>query len=254
MDMKLKVVVIEDEGFASRRMVRLLEEKGVEVITVIKSVEEGIEWFSANEPPALIISDIQLSDGLSFSIFQAVGVESHIIFTTAYNQYALNAFKHNSVDYLLKPIDEEDLYKAIDKFNSYYTSNAPQTIDLGSLKAALFPNKEFRKRFLVKVGQFLKPVEVSELTCIYSEHKLTYFQLITGKNVPFDDSLEKVNDELDPSEFYRVNRKFVVAKSAVKEIVAYSNSRLKLIVHSFDKEEIIVAREKVKAFKEWMQQ
>ena len=250
---KLKVVVIEDEGVASRRMVRLLESRGVDVLEVIQSVEEGIAWFEEGQDLDLIIADIQLSDGLSFSILQGANVNCHVIFTTAYNQYALNAFKHNSVDYLLKPIDEEDLDKALSKFKSFYQSSAP-SLDLETLKKSLFPDENFRTRFLLKVGQFLKPVEVSEIDCIYSEHKLTYFCLSNGKKIPHDETMEHVYEELNPYDFFRVNRKFIVAKKAVDEIVAYSNSRLKVIIKNAKTDEIIVAREKVKAFKTWLQQ
>lgn len=249
---KIKVVVVEDEAFASRRIVRLLEENGVEVISVIASVEEGIEWFENNTAPDLVVSDIQLGDGLSFSIYQAINLQCHIIFTTAYNQYALNAFKHNSVDYLLKPIDEEDLKKSIEKFKNYFQHQENKELDLSALKQALFPDKQYKKRFLVKVGQFLKPVDITDVECIYSEHKLTYFHLTNGKNIPVDDTLEKLGEEIDPSLFFRVNRKYLIAKQSVSEIVAYSNSRLKILLNSYRSEEIIVAREKVKQFKNWM--
>ncbi len=247
----IKSVIIEDEKPAARRLQRMLEKLDVQVLVTLHTVEEAIEWFSINPPPELIFLDIQLSDGLSFGIFEAIEVNSPIIFTTAYDEYALQAFKLNSIDYLLKPIDDEELDAAIKKFQ---TTRSPgiEIPDLHHLKSLLNLPKEYRKRFTIPVGQHLKIINVEDVCCFYSENKGTYLLTCEGRSYLLDCSLEKLEPELDPALFFRVNRKYIVQLKSLKDIITYSNQRLEVKLEEFKGEQIIVSRERVKDFKEWL--
>lgn len=247
----VKSVVIEDEKPAARRLQRMLEKLDVQVLITLHTVEEAINWFSSNPVPDIIFLDIQLSDGLSFGIFEAVDITSPIIFTTAYDEYALKAFKLNSVDYLLKPIDDEELEAAVTKFRNRrsFEKDLP---DLHLLKSLLNLPNEYRKRFTIPVGQHLKIINVEDICCFYSENKGTYLYTCEGRNYLLDGSLDKLEPELDPTLFFRVNRKYIIQLKCISDIVTYSNQRLEVKLESFQGEQIIVSRERVKDFKEWL--
>lgn len=248
----MKVVIIEDEKPAARRLSRMLIELGIEPIAMLHSVEESVNWFQKNEQPDLLFLDIQLSDGLSFEIFEEVEVKSAIIFTTAYDEYALRAFKLNSVDYLLKPIDNDELENAIIKYNELYHSNA-KSLDINELKKLLSPNQtNFKKRFTVKIGQHLKMISTEIIECFYSENKATHIHTIDNRTYLLDETLDLLESKLSPEMFFRVSRKYYVNINAIKDIISYSNSRLKLILQSYSEDEIIVSRERVKDFKIWI--
>ncbi len=250
----MNVLIIEDEKPAARRLSRMLNELGIEANTMLHSVEESLNWFQNNEHPDLIFLDIQLSDGLSFEIFEEIDVQSAIIFTTAYDEYALKAFKLNSIDYLLKPIDDEELEKAVNQYISQQTKESNINVNIDYIRKLLINpiDRKYKKRFTIKIGQHIKIVHVDEIECFYSENKSTYIHTNNKRNYLIDGSLEHWFDQLDPECFYRVNRTFVVHINAIKDIVAYTNSRLKLVLHSFDETEIIVSRERVKDFKNWI--
>ncbi len=249
----MNIIIIEDEKPAARLLQRKVEKLGLEVTHMLHSVEESIEWFQNNTHPDLIFLDIQLSDGLSFEIFEAIDIKSAIIFTTAYDEYALRAFKLNSIDYLLKPIDEEDLEIAVQKFKAR-TASQNVALDFESIKRMLVNTveKEYKKRFSVKIGTQLKVISVDEIECIYSENKGTYIHTLENRNYLIDSSLEVIEKELHPNHFFRINRKFIIPMQAVKEIQMHSNSRLKIILPSYKDDEVIVAREKVAEFKTWI--
>lgn len=249
----MNIIIIEDEKPAARLLQRKVEKLGLEVTHMLHSVEESIEWFQNNTHPDLIFLDIQLSDGLSFEIFEAIDIKSAIIFTTAYDEYALRAFKLNSIDYLLKPIDEEDLEIAVQKFKAR-TASQNVALDFESIKRMLVNTveKEYKKRFSVKIGTQLKVISVDEIECIYSENKGTYIHTLENRNYLIDSSLEVIEKELHPDHFFRINRKFIIPMQAVKEIQMHSNSRLKIILPSYKDDEVIVAREKVAEFKTWI--
>lgn len=250
----MKIIIIEDEKPAARRLSRMLAELNLEVQQMLHSVEESIEWFQNNQHPDLIFLDIQLSDGLSFEIFEEVVVKSAIIFTTAYDEYALKAFKLNSIDYLLKPLDEDELKIAVDKFKENQPTNTNLQVNIDDIRKLLINpvDRKFKKRFTIKVGQHLKIIPTQEIDCFYSENKATYIHTNLGRNYLIDNSLEHWQEELDPEKFFRVNRTFIVNISAIKDIVSYTNSRLQLKLNSFKEEEIIVSRERVKDFKNWI--
>jgi len=213
-----------------------------------------LEWFQNNDHPDLIFLDIQLSDGLSFEIFEKIDIKSAVIFTTAYDEYALRAFKLNSIDYLLKPIDEEELATAISKFANQYQVNSVSNLDFEAIKRMLVNpvSKEYRKRFSVKIGQQIKVIDVVEIECLYSENKGTYIHTSDNRDYLIDSSLEVVEAELDPKDFYRISRKYIIPLQSVKEIQLYSNSRLKISLPTYKADEVIVARERVSDFKEWL--
>ena len=249
----MNIIIIEDEKPAARLLQRKVEKMGLEVNLMLHSVEESIAWFQNNPHPDLIFLDIQLSDGLSFEIFEAIEIKSSVIFTTAYDEYALRAFKLNSIDYLLKPIDEEDLEIAVNKFKA---RNASQNIslDFEAIKRMLVnpAEKEYKKRFSVKIGTQLKVINIDEIECIYSENKGTYIHTLDNRNYLIDNSLEVIEKELNPNQFFRISRKFIIPLHSVKEIQMHSNSRLKIILPTYKDDEVIVAREKVSDFKTWI--
>lgn len=248
----IRSIIIEDEKPSARRLQRMLEKLKIEVITTLNGVEEAITWFQHNPHPGLIFLDIQLSDGLSFEIFENVEIRSPIIFTTAYDEYALRAFKLNSIDYLLKPIDSEELETAIIKFRDNHALQK-EIQSLSNLKSLLnLPTNDYKKRFTLQVGQHLKLVNIEEVSCFYSENKGTYLHTTTNRSHLLDCSLEKLEPELDPNSFYRVNRKFLINLSNISDIVTYSNQRLEVKLKDFNEQQIIVSRERVKAFKEWL--
>jgi two-component system response regulator LytT len=250
----MNIIIIEDEKPAARLLQRKLEKLGLEVTTLLHSVEESIEWFSKNDHPDLIFLDIQLSDGLSFEIFEKVDIKSAVIFTTAYDEYALRAFKLNSVDYLLKPIDEDDLEVAITKFKNRLPKQELFQLDFNQIRE-MFSNpfdKVYKKRFTIKIGQHLKVISTDEIECFFSENKGTYIHTFDNRNYLVETTLEVLERELDAKDFFRISRKFIISLKAIKEIVVYNNSRLKLILPSYKEEEVIVSREKVADFKSWI--
>jgi len=250
----MNVIIIEDEKPSARRLNRMLEAMDVKVHTMLHSVSEALEWFQNNQHPDLIFLDIQLSDGLSLEIFDAVEIKSAIIFTTAYDEYALQAFKLNSIDYLLKPIDEDELATAVKKYKNLKPS--PQNLQLSfeDIKKLLVNpiEREYKKRFSVKVGQHLKLISVDDVECFYSENKGTYVFTVDGRNYLIDNTLDALENELSPEKFYRVSRKFYVNIDAIKDIIDYTNSRLQIKLNGFKEQEIIVSRERVKDFKDWL--
>jgi two-component system, LytTR family, response regulator LytT len=250
----MNIIIIEDEKPAARLLQRKVEKLGLQVNTLLHSVEESIHWFNSNTHPDLIFLDIQLSDGLSFEIFETIDIKSAVIFTTAYDEYALRAFKLNSIDYLLKPIDEDDLETAVNKFRARNIGAPNLSLDFEMIRKMLVNpmDRNFKKRFTIKMGQQLKMVNIEEVECFYSENKGTYLHTFDNRDYLLDMTLEQLETELDPKDFYRVSRKFIVPMKGIKEIQIYSNSRLKVILSTYKDDEVIVARERVNDFKEWL--
>ncbi|WP_064967763.1 LytR/AlgR family response regulator transcription factor [Tenacibaculum ovolyticum] len=250
----MNVIIIEDEKPAARRLSRMLSGLNIEVQTMLHSVEESINWFQDNKHPDLIFLDIQLSDGLSFEIFEEIEVKSAIIFTTAYDEYALKAFKLNSIDYLLKPLDEDELKVAVDKFKENQIKQSDVQVNIDDIRKLLINpvDRKFKKRFTIKVGQHIKIIHVDEIECFYSENKSTYIHTNANRNYLIDHSLEHWQEQLNPEHFFRVNRTFIVHINAIKDIISFTNSRLKIILHTYTETEIIVSRERVKEFKNWI--
>jgi DNA-binding LytR/AlgR family response regulator len=251
----MRVIIIEDEKPSARRLLRMLDSINIKAETLLHSVEEAIDWFQNNKHPDLIFLDIQLSDGLSFEIFEAIDIKSAVIFTTAYDEYALQAFKLNSIDYLLKPIDETDLEKAVVKYNERSPKQQSVTLDFNDIKNLLVNpiDRTYKKRLSVKVGQHLKLINMDDIECFYSENKGTYAYTSDGRNYLLDHTLEQLEHELEPKVFFRISRKFFVNINAIKDMIHYTNSRLQIKLNTFNDQEVIVARERVKDFKDWLQ-
>mgnify|MGYP003684230091 CR=1 FL=1 len=249
----MNVVVIEDEQAASRRLIRMLEKQDLIVLASLSSVETAIEWFKNNSHPELIFLDIQLSDGLSFSIFESVNINSAIIFTTAFDAYALQAFKLNSIDYLLKPIDEDELKTAVAKYQNIHQESSLQNFDFEDIKKMLYRDKEvYKNRYTAQVGSHIKILVVSEIVCFYSENKGTYALMESGRSFLMEQTIESLVKELDPKAFFRISRKCIIQIAHISDIVAFSNARLKIEIKPEIDIDLVVSRERVKDFKLWI--
>jgi len=247
----MKILIIEDELPSARLLRRKLERLGYTVSATLQTVEESIEWFRSNDEPDLLFMDIQLADGISFEILEQIKPSSAIIFTTAYDEYMLRAFKQNSIDYLLKPIEDEELENAIEKFLQFRRPVSP--FDLSTFEA-LFKNttQTFKERFTIRIGQSLKVVTTRQIECIYSENKGTYLYTNENGNYLFDQTLDALTPQLSPKDFFRINRSAIVQFDAIKSIAVHSNARLKIYLKHYESDELIVSREKVVAFKNWL--
>ncbi len=255
-----KAIIIEDEKPAARRLNRMLGELDIIPETMLHSVQDSVEYLLNNESPDLIFLDIQLSDGLSFEIFDQVDVKSAIIFTTAYDEYALQAFKLNSIDYLLKPIDEDELRVAVDQFKSRFresenNNNKAATINFDDI-ARLLGNpvdRQYKKRYTAKVGEHLKLFHIEDIQLFFSENKGTYLHINNGRNYLIDSKLESLEKELDPELFFRISRQAIIHINAIDDMISYTNSRLQIKINSFNEMDLIVSRERVKDFKLWLE-
>lgn len=248
----MKVLIIEDERLASQKLVRLIKEidKDIEVIDILESVESATNWLLNNPYPELIFMDIQLEDGLCFEIFENIDLEIPVIFTTAFDEYSLKAFKVNSVDYLLKPIDSEELKKAIQKYRLVHKRKTNFT-NMEALLKHLQPKR--KERFLIKIGEHFRSIQVSDINCFFIKDRCSFIRIANGKKYTIDYSLDKVERMIDPNLFFRVNRNFIINFTAIHDIVAYSSNRLKIKLEGWTgNDKILVSRERVSDFKKWM--
>ena len=248
----MKILIIEDERPAANRLRQLVMDliPGAEIFGHLDSITSAVKWLETNVFPDLIFCDIQLADGQSFEIFERVKVSSPIIFTTAFDQYAIKAFKLNSVDYLLKPIDPKELAQAIQKFQS---QQVKPSFDLNQIRDLLSPQSSNHKsRFLVKFGEKIQSVETVDISIFFSEEKVTFLQTKENRRYILDYTLDQLEGMLDPKKFFRLNRKYIASFSAIAEIHTYSNSRLKIKLANCDDNDILVIREKVGDFKDWL--
>jgi two-component system response regulator LytT len=244
----IKTVIIEDEKPAARKLERTLGLfPDLEIVAILSSVEESLDWFKNNEAPQLIFSDIMLGDGMSFDIFEKFPIQSFIIFTTAYDQYTLKVFKLNSIDYLLKPILQEDLEKALEKFKSFL----PNELPYNELNFKNLIKKEEPKlsRILVKIGYNLKIISTDEVACFYSENKIAYLQT-KDRAYPTDFTLEELEQNLDHTSFFRVNRQLIINLNYIKNI--HTSPHYKVDLEFQPEMEITVSRDRVKEFKDWL--
>jgi len=249
----MKVLIIEDEKPAAKRLTKLVKQfrPDIEVLDMIDSVENAVEWLENYKKPDLIFMDVQLADGVSFEIFGQTEVTSPIVFTTAYDEYALQAFKVNSLDYLLKPIDPEELEKALCQYDNYYKNKQVDNSAIEQLLHTL-TKKEYKERFLVKIGQQLTYLKVADIAYFYSEDGLIFACQENGKRHNLDYTLDQLMDILDPADFFRINRKIITHLPAIKKIHTYFNSRLKLELSPSTELETIVSRDRVGDFKRWL--
>jgi len=247
----MKVLIIEDEAPAARRLINMVTEINdrVQILDIIDSVETALEWFNTHEWPDLVLSDIQLSDDLSFNIFNQLPRETPIIFTTAYDQYAIQAFEHHSIDYLLKPIRKEALEKALDKFeNRRFEPSVP------NLKGLLeqLSSDHFRNRFLVYAGENLIPVLVKDIAYFKSEDGGVDLHTKEGKYYAVRDSLDTLESQLDPTQFFRANRSYIISVDAIATLKSYFNQKLRLTVSPAQDEPVIISKSKAPLLKKWL--
>ena len=247
-----KAIIIEDEKLAAQKLLKMLSEidPEINIIGIIGSIEEAVSFLS-NNTPDLIFLDIHLSDGPCFNIFDQVEVEAPIIFTTAYDQYAIKAFKQNSIDYLLKPISEEELINSIEKFKKV-SKNTKSDIDFNRIAALLHAKKDLQKRFMVYAGSKILPVNTEDIAYFFAESKAVFLATFSNRTFPINYSLENVLNVLDEDVFYRINRKIIVNIKAIKEVSQYSKSKLKVTLEPSPSFEAFVPLEKITAFKRWL--
>lgn len=247
----IKAVIVEDEAIAARRMLSMLEKEGVFVLAVLSSNKDLESYLKENSEVEVYFMDIHLNDGSVFETLQSIELKTPIIFTTAYDEFAVKAFKQNSVDYLLKPIEKEELKNAIQKFKFIYQNK--QSLDINALSKLISQqSKTYRQRIKVKIGDKIKSIKIEDVVLIYSEQKITFLLTVDDRAYPLDVSVEQVYLDLDPSQFQKVNRAQIVNINYIQEVISFSSSRLKVILESAENHEVVVARERVKEFKVWL--
>jgi DNA-binding LytR/AlgR family response regulator len=250
----MRTIIIEDEEFAARRLENLIQEcdPTIEIVAMLQSVKESVAWFKNNPHPDLIFLDIQLEDDLSFAIFEQVSVHSKIIFTTAFDEYAIKAFKLNSIDYLLKPINREELSTAIQKYKNWNGENR-LVINPADLRKLLSESKpDYRERFMVTVGDKLKTIMVSDIAYFFSTAGITFVVMQSKNQYSLDFSLDNLKEMLNPKDFFRVNRQFFIGLKSVEKVVVYPKSRLKVVLNPPTDADLFVSIDKAPEFKQWL--
>jgi len=251
----MNVLLIEDEEAAAARMQKMLRqiEPGINILAITDSIESSVYWLNKNPAPDLIFSDIHLADGSSFEIFKAVEVTSPVIFTTAFDQYALEAFKVNSIDYLLKPVKAAELESSLQKWKKLHQQNQAPALDYQKLLAALQPSQPtFQKRLVIRYGPHIKTVEVAEVAYFFTQEKVTFLCTFEGKKLPVDFTLDELEETLEPATFFRINRQFIINVKAIGSMFSYSKSRVKIGLNPATEIETIVSTERAAAFKNWL--
>jgi two-component system LytT family response regulator len=259
----MKVLIIEDESPAARRLKQLLSAcpHNIEVISIIESIAHAVDWISSNSSPDLIFMDIQLADGQSFEIFNHATINCPVIFTTAYDEYALKAFKLNGIEYLLKPIAQEDLNQALNKYLMLKKENSKPSLNENNVNYELLDrfiqeigtNKPYKSRLLIKIGDKMMTLPVDQIAYFISEDKLVHAISFDGKKHPLDYSLEDLETMLDPKSFFRINRQFIAKINAIQSVHNYFNGKLKLFLTPTTSKEVVVSREKANQFKQWLE-
>lgn len=247
----MKVLIVEDETAAYESLVAILKEidSSIEVLGNTESVTQTVNWLQSNPNPDLILMDIHLSDGSAFLIFERILVEVPIIFTTAYDEYAIDAFKVNSIDYLLKPIKSEDLTRALNKFAKWTQTEVIQYL---SRLAQLTPTTQYKEKLLIPIKDKLLPVDLHEVSFFYTTDKNTQVCLKNGNSYPYSKTLEQISISLNPSDFYRANKQYIIARNSVKNITIWFDNRLLITLDTNVPERIYISKNKASEFKEWI--
>lgn len=251
----MNVLIIEDEEPAAERLQKLLKEMLPEavILNCIVSIASAIDWFVNNQSADLIFCDIQLSDGLSFEIFKKVEVQCPVIFITAYDQYAINAFKVNSIDYLLKPVKKNELQLAVDKFKKHYFNKKNIVTDFNHFFEAYdFLENKYKSRFISRYGEHIKTIKTEEVAYFFTHNKINFLHTFEGRRYPVDFNLESLETLLDPKNFFRINRQYIISINAIKEMFSYSKSRILIKLDPPAKDEAIVSTERSGDFKLWL--
>lgn len=252
----MKVVIIEDEEIAAERLTALIKryDASIEVTEIIDSVKNAVKYLSSNPFPDLMFVDIHLGDGLSFQIFEDVKVNTPIIFTTAFDEYAIQAFKLKSIDYLLKPVRQEELNSAIDKYKNWNMDGPKQELGLTALYELVQKKiPEYKNRFSITIGQKLKTIGIDEAAYFYAEGNIVYLVTKANQQYPVDFTLESLCKQLNPNDFFRINRQYIVKLGSIENVHIYPKSKLKLSLFPAVKDEIFVSVDKVVKFKEWLE-
>lgn len=252
----MKVVIVEDEAFAALRLKKMILDFNpeIKILAELESVEDSVRWFKSNPEPDLIFLDIHLEDDLSFAIFEQVNISSPVIFTTAFDEYAIKAFKLKSIDYLLKPIVHEELAAALKKYEQFSGLN-PGTIDLQSLYSLITnKDKKYRERFSISVGTKIKMVEVADIAYFFVLDKGVYLRTFQGNSYNVDFTLDKLEEMLNPEKFFRINRKYLINIASIANMIAYSRGRVKLELKpkTDDEFDTIVSIDRSSDFKKWL--
>lgn len=250
----MRALIVEDEAIAARRLGNLIAELApeIEIAGSLSSIEHASNWFQENKMPDLIFLDIQLNDGYGFDILDKLEEHPPIVFTTAYNEYAIRGFKYNGLDYLLKPIDKRDLEKALIKFRKLHQISSVEREQDQYQKIVSMFGKVYKHRFMVKIGNQYNTFNVKDINYFKSEKGLIYLNTKKGQHYPIEYSLDQLEEILDPVQFFRINRQYIVSVEAVNEIHSYFNSRLLLKLAQKKDEQIIVSRERATSFKRWL--
>jgi len=264
----MNIVIVEDEQHSARMLEGMIQsiKKDWNIVSILESVKQTVEWFKKNEMPDLVFMDIQLTDGISFSIFEQVQIDSMVVFTTAYDNYAIQAFEVNSIDYLLKPIKEKKLEHAIDKFekivnrvnveiasnSSFENSTAP---NYGELLSAIKEEKKvYRQRFLISGASAFFKIDIKDIAYFYTVNRVTFAVTFDGKEHIIDVTMEKLEEQLDPSKFFRANRSQIICLDVIYKFEAFFGGKLNLkLIHPF-KETVTISRLKATEFKNWLDQ
>lgn len=250
----MKILIVEDEILLAKELRKMLLsiEPSAEICGTTQSVEETVQWLKQNDTPDLVMMDIELADGQSFDIFKQVQLESPVIFTTAYDEFAIKAFKVNSIDYLLKPIKESELRVAIEKFKKTKQHQPISMLELLKKIEQLANQRGYRSRFLIKQGQKMVSIDVSEVAYFYSENKCTFLRTNQNQKYIIDLTLDELEKELAPQQFFRANRQYILSGKSIVSIHSWFNQKLKAEVNPPTEEHIIISRDKANAFKAWM--
>jgi len=246
-----KILIIEDErpnAERLKRLIKLIRPKAI-IIEVLESIAESVSWFANNPCPDVVMLDVRLSDGLSFDLLEQSRLNCPIIFTTAYDEYAVRAFKYNSVDYLLKPVEQDELQAAFEKLESL-----PQPAPQQSIESLInfYRPKDYRSRFLLPFRDSYRSLLVSDIAFFYSELKITHAKLLNGKDETLPQTMEELEQQLDPKCFFRANRQFIVHMNAINQVHNYFNGKLKVDIRNNVDVEIIVSRDKAQSLKNWL--
>jgi len=250
----MRILIIEDEQRNATRLQSLLLEINPDIIVVdiLESVSDSVEWFSTNDEPDLILMDVRLADGLCFEIFSACTITAPVIFTTAYDEYAIRAFKVNSIDYLLKPIDKLELASALNKHKQFSTQNQAGAMISNLVDIIKKPGAVYRSRFLIPIHDGYKTIIVQDIAYIFSEFKVSHLVLNNTEVQAILFTMDELEEQLNPDLFFRANRQHLISLHSIKSIHNYFNGKLKVMLHGREDVEIFISREKASLFKQWL--
>ncbi len=249
----MKILILEDEQLTASRIIQLVNQydSSIEVLSVLDSIDRATTWLSENSLPDLLLADINLSDGPVFDLFDRIQVNVPVIFITAYSEYAIKAFRVNSIDYLVKPLDYNELRRAFDKYKSM--CGVQMKLDSALLNSIFKDEKpEYRKRFLAKLGDQFRFIQTDHVAYFKSEDGIAFAVTFENASLPLDLSLEDIHKQISPEQFFRISRKFIVNNESIRKIHTYFNNRLKLVLDPVSEDDVLVSRERVAGFKEWL--